>query len=169
MRSLLLIFSLMAGVALLFTSCAAPPDYTDKNFGSGSVVAVWDLENYSITQNPNLENLQEFLSAKISETLAEEGDLIVVERQKLLLALEELHLSSTELTDESTRLQIGKMVGAQFMIFGGCQQAGDTLRIDLRLVDVERGTVLRTGKLTTTAVEPAALLSAAEEVAKKLL
>ena len=163
----------------LLTSCASPPtNYTPKTYDNDSVVAVWDLdsvvavwdlENYSITDNPILDNLQEFLSAKVAETLTTQGGYIIVERQKLLLALEELNISSSALADEASRLQVGHMVGAQLMVFGAYQQVGDQLRIDLRLIDVEMGTVIRPAKLTTTATDASALLAAAEAVAKKLL
>ncbi len=170
MKPIFLFLRLAMVLLFLLTSCASPPtNYTPKTYSSDSVVVVWDLENYSITDNPILDNLQEFLSAKVAETLATHGEYIIVERQKLLLALEELNISSSALADEATRLQVGNMVGAQLMVFGACQQVGDQLRIDLRLIDVERGTVIRTGKLTTTATDASSLLAAAEAVAKKLL
>ena len=154
----------------LLSSCASPPtNYTPKTYDSNSVIAVWDLENYSVTDNPILDNLQEFLSAKVAETLMTQGEYIIVERQKLLLALEELHIISSALADGNSRLRVGQMVGAQLMVFGACQQVGNQLRIDLRLVDVEMGTVIRTSKITTTATNASDLLSAAEAAAIKLL
>ncbi|MCI5122195.1 MAG: hypothetical protein D3908_13585 [Candidatus Electrothrix sp. AUS4] len=165
----LLIVSLLGG-------CAAPPTemtsepYIPKTYGSGSVLAVWDLENFSITENQILDDMQEFLTAKVTETLKEQGGYVVIERQKLLLALEELSLGSSELADENSRLEIGRLIGAQLMVFGGYQQVGEQLRIDLRMVEVESGAVVRTAEHTAaTAGDVAGVLAAAEAVAKELL
>jgi hypothetical protein len=57
--------------------------------------------------------------------------------------LEELHLGSSALADEQTRLKLGKLVGARLMVFGGYQVFGGQMRIDLRLVEVETGKVLK--------------------------
>lgn len=159
----------------LLGGCAQPPSqmtsepYTPKSYGPGSVIAVWDLENFSITENQILEDMQEFLTVKVTETLKEQGGYVVIERQKLLLALEELQLGSSELADENSRLEIGRLIGAQLMVFGGYQQVGEQLRIDLRMVEVESGAVLRTAEHTATAAAPAGVLATAEAVAKELL
>ena len=61
----------------------------------------------------------------------------------MLRALEELRLGASPLVDHQTQLRLGKMIGARFMIFGGYQIIGDLLRVDIRLVDVETGKVLK--------------------------
>ncbi|MCI5212025.1 MAG: hypothetical protein D3910_25325, partial [Candidatus Electrothrix sp. ATG2] len=162
---------------LLLAGCAMPPTetttpsepYVPKTYGSGSVVvAIWDLENFSVTENQILDDMQEFLTGKVTETLQGQGGFVVIERQKLLLALEELHLGSSELADENSRLEIGRLIGAQLMVFGGYQQVGEQLRIDLRMVEVESGAVIRTAEHTATAGDVAGVLAAAEAVAKEL-
>ena len=167
----------MVVLLLLLGGCAAPPTqiisspepYSPKTYGNGSVVAVWDLENFSITENQILDDMQEFLTAKVTETLKEQGGYVVIERQKLLLALEELHLGSSALADENSRLEIGRLIGAELMVFGGYQQVGEQLRIDLRMVEVESGAVIRTAEHTATAGDVSGVLAAAEAVAEELL
>jgi curli biogenesis system outer membrane secretion channel CsgG len=92
----------------------------------------------------------------------------VVERERLLLALQELNLATTSLTDESTRLQIGRIVGAQLMIFGGYQVIVDKMRLDLRLVEVESGSILKAAEKTTSATDVSEWLRAAREAALEL-
>jgi hypothetical protein len=76
----------------------------------------------------------------------------VIERQRLLLALEELRLGTTSIVDESTRLKLGKIVAARFMVFGGYQVVGDKMRLDLRLVEVETGKIKKAvQKITSSA------------------
>ncbi len=166
LHSLLLLFLF----PLLLGGCGgSTATYSPKLYGSGSIVAVWDLENLSSSENRILDDLEEFLSAKVAETLTEKGGYTVVERQKLLLALEELSLGSSELVSDSSRLQIGKLLGAELMVFGGFQQIGEQVRMDLRLVAVESGAVIHVAEQTTTASDASALLLAAEAAALQLL
>ncbi len=157
--------------SFLLAACGGSPapQMLPKTYGSGSIVAVWDLENFSVTENQILDDMQEFLSAKVAETFKERGEYIIVERQKLLLALEELAIGSSSLASETSRLQIGRMLGAELMVFGGFQQFGEQLRIDLRLIEVESGAVVRVAEYTATASDVTALLSAAEAAALELL
>lgn len=139
---------------LLFflASCASEKTiYQPREYGAGSVVAVWDLEDLSITPHPALTDMQEFLTAQVIETLRDTGGYQLVERQKLLLALEELHLGSSNLASDSSRLRVGQIIGAQLMVFGGYQLIGEQLRIDLRMIEVESGVVVKTAEQTTTA------------------
>ena len=131
-----------------FVSCSPRPILYEK----GVTVAVWDVDNLSplATVQPNLGPL---LSGQIAETLKKKGDYTVVERERLLLALEELRLGTTSLVDETTRLRLGKLVGARWMVFGGYQIVGNKMRLDLRLVEVETGKVLKAVQKTTPATD----------------
>lgn len=155
---------------LIVASCGGQKAaYTPKSYGEGSVVAVWDPEDFSITEHPALGEMQEFFAARISETLSAAGGYELVERQKLLLALEELNLGSSALASESSRLQVGRVVGAQLMIFGGYQLIGKQFRVDLRLVDVESGVVVKAAEQTVTSADIEGWLRAVEESAVQLI
>ncbi len=164
-------FKFLAIVCLfLLCSCAAEKQtYKPTEYGAGSVAAVWDLEDLSITPHPALADMQEFLTAKVIETLDEVGGYNLVERQKLLLALEELNLGSSELSSDSSRLKVGEILGAQLMVFGGYQLIGQQLRIDLRMVEVESGVVTKTAEVTTSAADISGWIKAAADAAQKLL
>lgn len=164
-------FFVISLLSLFLSGCAGSPptEYTPKEYGSGSVVAIWDLENFSIEENQILDDMQEFLAAKIAEIFREQGGYVIIERQKLILALEELALGSSALVDETSQLEIGHLLGAQLMVFGGFQQVGEQLRIDLRLVEVESGAVIRSSEHTASAGDVSAILRSAETVALKLL
>ena len=130
-------------------------------------VAVWDLEDASPAAKAQ-PDLGELLSAQIIATIKENEDIVVVERERLLLALEELNLGTTSLVDETTRLELGRIAGAQAMVFGGYQIIGDRLRLDLRLIDVETGKTLRAVATTAAANDVTAWLNAAKGAAEKL-
>ena len=131
-------------------------------------VAVWDLENL----NPDeaiAADMGELLAAKVIETLKDSGTLQVVERERLILALEELNLGSSKLADESTRLKIGRIIGARFMVFGGYFILGGMMRLDLRLVEVETGSILKAAQKVTAAGDLNGWLRAAGQAAAELI
>lgn len=127
-----------------FVSCTHAPTVSEPGGG----VAVWDLDDLS----PGLarESLGELFAAQVMEVLTNKGTYTVVERVRLLRVLEELRLGSSSLADEQTRMRLGKLVGARLMVFGGYQVIGGQMRVDLRMVDVETGTVVKAVQKTTT-------------------
>ena len=135
---------------------------------SGEAVAVWDLED--LTPVPSdAADMGEMLSAVVIETFKESGHYAVVERQRLLLVLEELNLGTTEMISESTRLEIGRLIGARLMVFGSYMVVSDTMRMDLRKVEVETGRVLKAASRTTTGSDIVEWMQKAREAAKELL
>jgi hypothetical protein len=132
-----------------------------------SAVAVWDPENLSF-KDSGMPDLGQVLSGEIIQTLQTSGTE-VVEREKLVAMLEELKLGSSELADESTRLKVGRMIGAREMVFGGYMVVGNTMRLDLRRVDVATGKVVKTAKKTAEANDLAGWLKAARDAAVELL
>lgn len=146
-----------------FGGCASPPN----GYGTRRRVAVWNLENLSPSGNVQ-PNLEELFASKVIEILVETGDYEVVERQRLILALEELNLGTTAWVDESTRLKIGRMVGARLMVFGSYQVIAGQMRLDLRLVDVESGRILKAVQKTTSGADFFDGLNAAADAAAQL-
>jgi len=158
LRIFILKFLIPAIVLLMAAGCATVPDEYPRT------IAVWDLENLSLDSGGR-PDLGEMLSAEINQTVGQTGNVLVVERQKLLMILEELRLGSSSLAEESTRLKVGRMLGAREMIFGDYMVIGPTMRIDLRRVDVETGRVLKTAKQTADAGDLNGWLKAARDAA----
>lgn len=149
-------------LAVLVMSCAAKIPVSER----GITIAVWDLDDLtpSTIARPALGDL---LSSQIIAVLKKKGEYLIVEREHLLLALQELRLGTTLLADETTRMKLGKLVGAQRMIFGGYQIIGDQMRLDLRLLEVESGKVLKAVQKTTAAADLPAWLNAAQKAAEE--
>jgi len=93
----------------------------------------------------------------------------VVERKRLVLALEELRLGTTSLVDEATRLRLGKIVGARWMIFGGYMVVAGKMRLDLRLVEVETGKVRKAAQKTTASSDFTEWMATTRSAAEELL
>jgi len=133
-----------------------------------SAVAVWDLENLNPDEAIGAD-MGELLASEVIETLKETTKYQIVERQRLILALEELNLGSSSLADEATRLKIGRIVGARFMVFGGYFVLGDMMRLDLRLVEVESGTIVKAAEKTTAAGDLNGWLKVTRQAAEELI
>lgn len=159
-RSFLTIF---LSIHFFLFSCAPQPVLYQK----GVSIAVWDIDDLSPTTSAQ-PHIGELLSGQVIEILQKRG-YIVVERERLLLALEELHLGTTLLVNEATRLKLGKLVGARFMIFGGYQIIGNNMRLDLRLVEVETGKVLKAVQKTTSAADLSGWIDTARKAAEDML
>jgi curli biogenesis system outer membrane secretion channel CsgG len=154
---------LKAIIAIFFLGCLS----VQAELPEGSSVAVWDFEYLGPEPNAH-QNLSEVLSAKVIETFEESGRYEIVEREQLLLALEELQIGSSSLADESTRLRIGRIVGAKYMVFGTYFVLNESMRIDLRLVEVETGSVVRAAQKTTNTSDPIEWINLAEEASRNL-
>ena len=169
MMKLKQLLCLLAGLLLVSACASERVVFVPKQYGPGSVVALWDLEDLSIIENPVLTDMKDFLALTIIDTMKEKGGYEMIERQKLVLVLEELNLGSSDLADESSRLEVGKILGAQLMVFGGYQLVGDELRIDLRMVEVESGAVIKAEEITKKSADMDGWLKTAEEAALRLV
>ena len=147
---------------LSLSSCATEPVRDDQRKG----LAVWDMEDLS-PAGSRLD-IGELLSARVVEVMKNRGDYTVVERERLVRVLEELRIGSSSLADEQTRLRVGKLVGAQFMVFGGYLVIGGKMRLDLRLVEVETGKVLKAVQKTALSNDISGWLDAAGKAAAEL-
>jgi curli biogenesis system outer membrane secretion channel CsgG len=148
---------------VFIAACATKSDL----YKSVVTVAIWNLKDLSPSDVVR-PDLGELLSTKVIETFKETDLYIVIERERLLLVLEELNLGTTLLVDETTQLRIGKLVGAQLMVFGGYQVIGEQMRLDLRLVEVETGRIRKAAQKTVSSTDLPAWLNAAKETAAQL-
>jgi len=156
--------SILVAVVLVLAGCAKATLQSEQP----STLAVWDVENLS-PDPAGQPDLGEILSVKIIETIKSVGTHPVVERERLILVLEELNLGSSELADDATRLNVGALVGARFMVFGAYQQIGDLMRLDLRLVRVETGKIVSASQRTVTGSNLSAWIEATEAATRELI
>ncbi len=108
-------------------------------------VVVWDYENQSALAAPPAEQtgyLKRALSESLTATLLQVAGLPVVERQRLKDLLAEQKLGSSALADDEARLRLGKIVGAQRMVFGGFFVLGEQVQVHVRVVDTATSRVL---------------------------
>jgi curli biogenesis system outer membrane secretion channel CsgG len=156
----------LAALLALFLAagCASGP----ARQSGPAAVAVWDLDDLS-PAGSGQPGVGELLSAQVIEAIQRRGGYTVVEREKLVQALEELRLGSSDLADEATRLRLGRIQGARLMVLGGFIALGDRTRIDLRLIDVESGRIRKAVSKTTASTELPILMETARKAAEELL
>lgn len=130
-------------IVLLLTGCAPSATVSQikcspitQIYEKGTGIAVWDFEIRSLTD----VQMDRFLANRIKSSIDKQGHLKSITRELLYRALQELNLGVSDLTDEKTRLRLGKITGAKLMIFGEVVQLpGNITVINLRLQEVETG------------------------------
>ncbi len=111
-------------------------------------VAVLDFTGLMIGEGGNSAPLGKAVSAMLVTELSGREGMRVIERQQLQDILTEQRLSLSGRVDEDTAIEVGVMVGAQYIIHGQVTSIGDMTRMDMRAVDVETSEVLEVQKLS---------------------
>ena len=113
-------------------------------------IAVWTFENGgSYGQDAeDFEALRVGLQQILITELARNGSMRVVERSRLNELIQEQDLGASGRVDPNTAAQLGKLVGAKFMVLGGFVDFFGDFRIDARIVDVETGELVKTDRVT---------------------
>ncbi len=108
--------------------------------GSPPTVAVSYFDNH--TGQAELDPLGKGLADMLITDLSSMSAVQVVEREKLNQALAEIDLSRGKFIDPATAQKLGRGLAARLIMTGSYALAGDTLRIDARVVSVESGAVV---------------------------
>jgi TolB-like protein len=131
----------MAAVLALAVSAAlwaATPAPAGNRPPPTVAVSYFDNNTGKAEYDPLAKGLADMLITDLGQLRA----LRVVEREKLNQILGELKLSRSKFIDPKTAQRLGKGLAAQFILSGGYTLAGDTIRIDARVFNVETGAVL---------------------------
>ncbi len=116
---------------------------------SDVTVAVLDFENNSIQDPLTYEPLKQGLAEIMITEFQQVESIKVVERQRMRTLLDELKLSQSGLLSPETSATVGKMLGAQYLVFGGFMVTmNDKIRIDVRVVEVETGVTVKANEET---------------------
>jgi len=84
----------------------------------------------------------------ITGDLMKLNGLVVVERLQLWQVMEEQALQLTGAIDDAAVVEIGKLLGADYLVVGAFQKMGETLRLTARFVEAESGSVMQSAKIT---------------------
>lgn len=103
-------------------------------------IAIMDFQNTS--GKANLDYLQQAIPEALITRLAESGELNIVERTRLVDAIEEMKLGMTGVVDQDAAAQIGKAVGANAILVGSFIEISYVIRLNARLIDVQTSKVI---------------------------
>ncbi|MBN2030784.1 hypothetical protein JW824_11125 [bacterium] len=132
-----------------------------------NTLAVLDFENNSLLNPDEYQPLAKGLSEIMITELGQVQAIHVVERQKLKSVIDELKLSQSGLVSENGSIEVGKMLGAEYLVFGSYMVAFDKkIRIDARIVNVETGLTVKASQVTGKEED---LLSLISKLSKKIL
>ena len=110
-------------------------------------VVVWDFEDRTVpalsaVPRGQADWLRRSLAEGLVSALLRTPGQAVVDRLRLREVLAEQNLGSAALADDDARLRLGRIVGAERMVFGSFFVVGDAVQVNLRLVDTATGRVL---------------------------
>ena len=114
----------------------------------GRTFAVFDFLPDSTAENdPDLDYLAVWLGLAISNGLQKNETVTVVERKKLVAILEELSLGSSDIVSAGTRLNLGRLTGADYLVFGSYVKAGSQIMLSARLVNSRSGVIIKSNNV----------------------
>ncbi|HEX5435546.1 MAG TPA: CsgG/HfaB family protein [Gemmatimonadaceae bacterium] len=101
-------------------------------------VAVMYFNNGALMQHADYQPLSKGIADVLITELSANDSIRVVERDQLQKLLDEQNLDNSNRVDQATAVKIGKILGAQHMIFGGFViDMKGRMRLDARAVNVE--------------------------------
>jgi TolB-like protein len=140
-RKLLALFAFTALLSVPLD--VAGQDEVDRRPG----IAVMQFENAGShgddAEAEDFAALEVGLQIMLTTELSQNGALRLVERSAIQDLLAEQDLAVQGRVDASTAAEIGRLVGARYMVLGSFVDIFEQMRMDARIVDVETGELLR--------------------------
>jgi TolB-like protein len=119
-------------------------------------VAVLDFAGLMMGDGSAAVPLGKTVSAMLVTEFSDREGIQVIERQQLQEMLREQDLALSGRVDESSAIEVGRLLGAQYVLTGQATDIVGNLRMDIRAVDVETSeivAVLKMSGLTTELFE----------------
>lgn len=134
----------LALVALTGTASAQQRTPAQGDARPGVAVLDFDI-GATIGQDPDdYQALRRGLASMTLSELAANQAIRVVERAQLQSILQEQNLGREGRVDPSTVANIGRLVGARFMVTGTLYDVRGAMRIDARIINTETSEIVRT-------------------------
>lgn len=149
-----------AYIAAMFAVAGGPVLPSLARAQAKPVVAVLYFDNNSIGRDrADYDGLGKGIADLLVNDLASNQSLRVVERDRVESVLEEQKLTRAGAIDPQTAVQLGHMLGAQYMITGGFMNVNGTMVLTSRVIDVETSAIMDPVKLQTKGQDVLAFVS----------
>ncbi|RJP62410.1 MAG: hypothetical protein C4539_18255 [Ignavibacteriales bacterium] len=107
-------------------------------------IAVLYFDNNSVIDKEKLDPLGKGIAQMLITEVTKQSAFKVVERERLNDLLKEQQLSLSGAVEQSTIQKVGKLLGAQTLLFGSYVNFyGGEMRLDMRIVETETGLTLK--------------------------
>ena len=127
-RALAVAGSLMATLALPVVAAAQ----------SKPVVAILSFDNNSVGSNrADFDGLGKGVQDLLISDMANNANIRLVDRERIQKVLDEQNLVKSGAIDAQTAVRVGKLLGAQYMIWGGFMNVGGQMVLTAHSTDVE--------------------------------
>lgn len=109
-------------------------------------VAVLYFDNH--TGKPDYDPLGKGIAAMMISDLGAVQDIQLVERERMQDVVKEMDTQHTRYYDSTTAVNVGRMMGAEYIVVGAFAALQPKMRIDTRVVRVETGEIVKTAQVT---------------------
>jgi len=141
---------LLLGAALLGLAAATPCPGAAQQAPPLPTLAVLDLKDGG-SMGPDVQDLSNLgagLAMMLTTEMMRNPRTSMVERDQIKQLIAEQGLTLSGMIDPATAIEVGKLVGAEYMLFGTYTDIMSRLRIDVRVVEVETGRLRQARELT---------------------
>jgi len=139
------VLCILAAGAVCGCATTAPRETGDPKIVR--TVAVLYFNNNNVTGRGRQDPWKKLIADVLITDLASVPGLAVVERSRLEDVLDEMSVGNIEATDRKMQLRLGRLLGARSIVVGNYMVFGSTLKIDVRVVDVETGRIVRSAQV----------------------
>ncbi len=122
--------------------------FTIQIFAQNETIAVLDFSNNCLMEKEKYQALSGGLAEIMITELSKVKSLQLVERQKINELINEMQLAQSGLISEDTGVQVGKLLGAKYLVFGSYMIFDKKIRVDVRIVEVETGLTIKAEEVT---------------------
>ena len=137
--------------ALAVAALSALPGPTQAQADDVPTVAVLDFNSFMMGEGGASVQLGKAISAMLVTEFSNREGIRIVERQRINALIDEMELNYTGAVEEA--IELGKLLGMQYVLLGQVTSIVDNLRMDIRAVDVETSEILTVMKKSDKTTE----------------
>ena len=116
---------------------------TDPILNGNSSIAIIDFNGINIEKSNAL-----VLTERLRSEIIELNQFVVLERSAIQTIIDEQKFQSSGIVDNNSAAEIGKVIGAKYVLIGTVSKIGETYSVDSRLINVETATSIRSADFT---------------------
>lgn len=137
--------------ALATLALSALPGSTQAQVNDVPTVAVLDFNSFMMGEGGASVQLGKAISAMLVTEFSNREGIRIVERQRINALIDEMELNYTGAVEEA--IELGRLLGMQYVLLGQVTSIVDNLRMDIRAVDVETSEILTVMKKSDKTTE----------------